>query len=127
MSNKTTSLDHARVLVLEDDYYLATDLQDALEAAGAQVIRPFAETADAADALSTNRPDCALVDLNLGKGISFELPQELARQSMPFAFVTGYDRTAIPDEFAEHIRIEKPAATGKVTEIVARLLRAQTT
>ncbi|QNE33024.1 response regulator [Sphingomonas sp. NBWT7] len=116
------TLQNARILILEDDYYLATDLQAALEAAGAQVVGPFADPADAAHALKSNAPNCALVDLNLGRGIDFELPQELARQSIPFAFVTGYDRDAIPDTFAGTARVEKPVAPQKVVEIVRLLL-----
>lgn len=115
----------ARVLVLEDDYYLAMDLQDALEAAGNMVIGPFADPAEARVALGAERPDCALVDLNLGRGISFELPRELMRLAIPFAFVTGYDRTAIPEEFAETMRVEKPIAAHKVAEIAGRMLAAQ--
>jgi DNA-binding NtrC family response regulator len=122
---KKPMLQNARVLVLEDDYYLATDLQAALEAAGANVIGPFANTADAAAALASDRPDCALVDLNLGRGINFELPQQLARRSVPFAFVTGYDRAAIPEEFASTIRVEKPIALQKVAQVTETLLSAQ--
>ena len=117
----------ARILVLEDDYYLATDLQVALERQGARVIGPFADVADAAQALAADPPDCALVDLNLGRGISFELPHELARRSIPFAFVTGYDRSSIPDEFAATVRVEKPVAAQKVAQIAERLLVAQRT
>lgn len=117
----------ARVLVLEDDYYLATDLQVALENEGARVVGPFADAVDAAQALATDPPDCALVDLNLGRGISFELPHELARRSIPFAFVTGYDRSSIPGEFAATVRVEKPVAAQKVAKIAERLLIAQRT
>lgn len=119
------TLQSARILVLEDDYYLATDLQSALEAAGAHVMGPFADTADAARALAADRPDCALVDLNLGRGICFDLPHELARRAVPFAFVTGYDRTSIPDAFAETVRIEKPVAPRRVAEIAGQLLSVQ--
>src|SRR3712207_7479657 len=35
-----------RVLVLEDDYYLAMELQGALERAGAKVVGPFGDEAD---------------------------------------------------------------------------------
>ncbi len=115
-------LKNARVLVLEDDYYLATDLQNALEAAGAVVIGPFADTLDADRALAAGRPDCALVDLNLGRGISFELPRTLARLAVPFALVTGYDRAAIPNEFAAIVRVEKPIGVRNVIELVERLL-----
>lgn len=118
-------LDGACVLILEDDYYLAMDLQDALQDAGATVLGPLACPATAATGLAAQRPDCALLDLNLGNGMSFDLPCELARQAIPFAFVTGYDRGAIPAAFERYPRAEKPIALGKAVELVGRMLRRQ--
>jgi DNA-binding NtrC family response regulator len=115
-------LKNAHVLVLEDDYYQAMDLQDALERAGATVVGPFADTSDAAQALEEHTPDCALVDLNLGQGLSFELPQELQRRSVPFAFITGYDDAVIPDRFLHHLRAQKPIVTASAMKIVQDLL-----
>jgi DNA-binding NtrC family response regulator len=112
----------ARVLILEDDYYLASDLQDALHDAGATVLGPFACAATASAALLGERPDCALLDLNLGNGISLVLPRALKELSIPFAFVTGYDRAAISDEFDDHARAEKPVAVGRAAELVAQML-----
>ncbi len=127
MNGGKDMLHAARVLILEDDYYLATDLQLALEAAGARVLGPFADTESAVEALAIEPPDCALVDLNLGRGINFKLPHELACRAIPFAFVTGYDRDAIPDEFVGFARVEKPVAVQRVAQIAAGLLAAQRT
>lgn len=115
-------LQDARVLILEDDYYQAMDLQDALEEAGAKVIGPFADAADAAQALSERLPDCALVDLNLGAGLSFELPHELQRRSVPFAFITGYDDAVIPHDFSGNPRAQKPIVTATAARIVQDLI-----
>lgn len=112
----------ARILVLEDDYYLARDLQDALERAGATVLGPFGAEADARHALDAMLPDCALLDVNLGAGISFSFPDTRAERSIPFAFVTGYDRGVIPDAFATVERLEKPVEPDRVQAAAARLL-----
>ena len=72
----------ARVLVLEDDYYQATDLQAALEGAGATVIGPFGNEADATVAAAGERLDCAFIDVNLGAGPSFAVPLALAARSV---------------------------------------------
>jgi DNA-binding NtrC family response regulator len=127
MSMGKSNLRQARILVLEDDYYLATDLQNALEAAVASVVGPFADAAGAVEALAAEPPDCALVDLNLGQGMCFDVPHELARRVIPFAFVTGYDRTAIPDEFAATARVEKPVAAQQAAKIAEQLMTAHRT
>ncbi|MBA2466936.1 MAG: hypothetical protein H0V46_04945 [Sphingomonas sp.] len=118
----TVVLSGARVIVLEDDYYLATDLQHALESAGAIVIGPFPDALDAGLALATEAPDCALVDVNLGDGPSFEFPRALQDHSVPFAFVTGYDRGAIPEEFQQIERLEKPIAAQRCIDLAGRLM-----
>jgi DNA-binding NarL/FixJ family response regulator len=91
------------------------------------VVGPFADAAGAAEALAADSPDCALVDLNLGQGMCFDVPRELARRAIPFAFVTGYDRTAIPDEFAATARVEKPVAARQAAKIAEQLLAVQRT
>lgn len=116
------SLAGAKVLVLEDDYYLAIDLQEALEKAGATVIGPCPDVPDALSLIGEERPDCALLDVNLGRGPSFDLPRELARQGVPFAFITGYDREVIPEEFNGADRLEKPVTCEKVTAVAGRML-----
>ena len=121
-----TGLTDARILVLEDDYYLATDLQAALEAAGAVVIGPFSDEAEADRAIATALPDCAFLDLNLGGGPTFALPRALMRQGVPFAFVTGYDAEAIPAEFDGVERIEKPIDTRKLARAAAFMLSGPT-
>lgn len=123
MTDESKSLRDARILVVEDDYYLATDLQDALEAAGARVIGPFSDEADAKSALDHAKPDCAFIDVNLGAGPSFAVPRALAEHAVPFVFVTGYDGGTIPREFAHVGRFEKPVEARKIVDIAVRLLR----
>lgn len=72
-------------------------------------------------------PDCALVDLNLGLGMCFEVARELSRRAIPVAFVTGYDHTAIPDKFVATPRMEKPVAAQQAGMIAEQLLAAQRT
>lgn len=124
MGGEGKPLRGAKVLVLEDDYYLATDLRDTLEAHGATVIGPFGDTADAEKALAGALPDCAFIDVNLGDGPSFAMPRALAQRNVPFAFVTGYDAATIPDEFAAAPRVEKPAAQSEIVRTAAMMLGA---
>jgi DNA-binding response OmpR family regulator len=98
-----------RVLVLEDDYYLSSDAREALTSAGAEVVGPFAREAAALSALEADGINAAIVDINLGSGPSFATARALQKHGVPFLFLTGYDQSTIPDEFASIHRIEKPA------------------
>jgi DNA-binding NtrC family response regulator len=123
MTGSDTSLRGIRVLILEDDYYSAADLQTVLERSGAKVVGPFCDAAEAAQAIEREQPDCAFVDVNLGDGPSFELPRALTRQKVPFAFVTGYNGDVIPAEFEAAERLEKPFDFRRATKVASRLVQ----
>lgn len=121
-TDRPSPLRGARILVVEDDYYLATDLQQALGAQGAVVLGPFNDVAQATSAVATDPPVIALVDVNLGHGPSFDLPRHLIGEKIPFAFVTGYDQGALPSEFRDQPRIEKPASARAIVAMAEQLL-----
>jgi DNA-binding response OmpR family regulator len=106
--NAIRPLSNRRVLVVEDQYYLATDICQWLEAAGATVIGPAADAAQACVLIRDAAPDSAVVDINLGDGPAFNVASELAERRVPFLFATGYDQAAIPAFFQDAARLEKP-------------------
>lgn len=115
-------LDGRSILLVEDAYHLAMDAKRALEGAGAEVVGPFAENAEAIAALETIHPDGAVIDINLGEGPSFDLARWLKARSTPFVFFTGYDEAAIPPEFADVVRLEKPVSDARLVRAVANQL-----
>lgn len=113
-----------RVLVVEDDYYLATDAVRALEGAGADVMGPCPDEEAARAELEEQRPDAVVLDINLGAGPSFKLAEHLKDQGIPFVFTTGYDPEAIPEEFDHVERLQKPVPLRQIVSAVAKLLTA---
>ena len=110
-----------RVLVLEDDYYLAADACQALRSAGAECVGPYASEAAALERIRNNGINAAVVDINLGPGPSFRMADALMESGVPFVFVTGYDHSVIPDRFASTPRFSKPADLREVVRAVAAL------
>jgi DNA-binding response OmpR family regulator len=111
------------VLVVEDEYYLASDVSRLIASAGARVLGPFPAKDQALAALESERPDCAVLDIHLGQGACFDLADRLRLSQVPFLFFTGYDRDAIPDRFADVTRLEKPTIDSRLVEAVADLCR----
>ena len=60
-----------RVLVVEDEYYIADDMRRMLSAAGATVVGPCASLSKAEAAVDEGDFDCAVIDLNLGAKARF--------------------------------------------------------
>lgn len=108
-----------RVLVIEDDYYLATDTARALQRAGAEIIGSCSNEQAAWDEIKRATPHSAVVDINLGKGPSFKLARELRRRGVPFVFMTGYDNDAIPLEFENVARLQKPVDPNQIVMLLS--------
>ncbi|MCY1644792.1 PAS domain S-box protein [Methylorubrum sp. SL192] len=113
-----------RILVVEDDYYLATDIARALRGAGAEVLGPCATEDDAQAELDEQRPDAVVIDVNLGLGPSFKLAWRLKDGGIPFVFTTGYDAGVISPEFEAIERLEKPLQLRHIVGAVLRLTAA---
>jgi DNA-binding response OmpR family regulator len=115
------SLEGCRVLVVEDEYFLADDLKKGLEARGAKVVGPIADLGAAQDRVSHDDFDVALIDLKLSDEFAWSLADELMREEIPFAFVTGYGADRIPTRFRSIRRWEKPCDVARLAEDI-RLL-----
>lgn len=108
-----------RILVVEDDYYLANDTARALKGAGAEVIGPCPNEDAARDAIANLLPTGAILDINLNGGRSFTFARELKERGVPFVFFTGYDQEVIPTEFEAVIRLQKPVEFRRIIEALA--------
>jgi CheY-like chemotaxis protein len=114
----THHLEGSRVLVVEDEYYLADDARSVLSDAGAEVLGPVATVADAR-ALIAGDPaiDGVLLDINLRGEMAFEVADDLNSRGIPFAFVTGYDHAALPERFSCATRLEKPVSPEQLLKL----------
>jgi len=112
------------VLIMEDDFYLATDLARAFQGAGARVLGPCRSETAARREIETLKVAGGVIDINLGRGPSFGIAAYLKAIGVPFLFVTGYDEEAIPQEFADVRRLQKPIDFREVVGALAELLDA---
>ncbi len=118
MSCGSVALRNSRVLLLEDNYYLADDVRRALQKAGADVVGPFFNVDEALAEADRRKPCCAVVDINLGSGPSFDAARALIARDIKVIFLTGYDKELIPDDLAGTPRLLKPVDERKVVELV---------
>lgn len=115
------SLSGCRVLVVEDEYFLADDLRTALEDAGATVLGPVANVADAAAlANAAGDFDGAILDVNLGGELVFGLADLLRERQVPFILATGYDESFIPERFADVPRCDKPLNMHRIAAAIGK-------
>jgi len=122
-------LSGCRVLIVEDEYFLAHDLAAVLKAHGAQVFGPIGELSEAIEAVDRDGFDVAILDINLRDHATYRLADELLRQHIPFLFATGYSAEVIPERFRHIRRWEKPYEVPGIIRDVAVMCsgRAETT
>ena len=102
----TEALQGVKVLVVEDEYLVATLMEDMLESAGCVVAGPIPRLAQALDAASSEACDVAVLDINLAGERVYPVAEILAQRNVPFVFVTGYG--VLPGEYANRPRLCKP-------------------
>ncbi len=110
-----------RVLIVEDEYYIADDVRRMLDAAGADVVGPCATFDQAIAAVEENGFDCAILDLNLHGRSTEGVADRLIEQGKPFAIATGYGSSAVPERLQQVPRIEKPFDPPALLQLVAQI------
>jgi len=92
-----TDLSGKRVLLIEDEFLISMDLEESLRRHGAVIVGPAATLGQALSLAGAKcAPDCALLDINLQGDMAFPVADALARRSVPFMFLTGYEEVVIP-------------------------------
>jgi CheY-like chemotaxis protein len=112
-----------RVLIVEDEYFLADDIAQACRALGAEVEGPVGEVEDALAVLNRLRTvDGGVLDVNLRSASIFPVARALQSRGIPFVFTTGYDRSAIAPEFEDVPLWEKPLDIAAMTRGLSELI-----
>lgn len=107
-----------RILIVEDEYYLAADLAEALRRRGAEVIGPVGTLDDAMDAIDGGGLDQAVLDVNLRGEMSFPIADRLEAEGIPYTIATGYSEGSLPERFRSRPRFEKPFRPEAVAEVL---------
>ncbi len=109
------------ILVVEDDFYLASDAARALRGAGAKVLGPCPDEESALEELSKGKATAVLLDINLGHGANFTIAAAVQQAGIPFVFITGYDEYVFPAQFAGVPRLQKPVQLWQIVDAFGNL------
>ena len=112
----TESLAGVRVLILEDEFFLADDLARALRDAGGEPVGPVATIEQAVAIVENERLDAAILDLNLRGEMASDFAEHLAATELPCVIVSGYGEDSRPQSLTRLRRLEKPVGAPAVME-----------
>lgn len=123
-NHPSVSLEGCRILVLEDEYFLADDIVRELKKLGARIVGPLGDVEEAASLVEGDVAiDAAVLDINLRNEMVFPLARTLRSRHVPFVFTTGYDKSALEPEFHDVVLWEKPLDIAAMTRELAGLIQ----
>jgi DNA-binding response OmpR family regulator len=117
-----SSLEGVRVLIVEDEFFLADDLARALRQAGAEPVGPVATVEQAEDLIEGEQVDAAILDLNLRGKVASEFVERLASTGLPCLIVSGYGDDGLTESIRKVSKLEKPVSPATVMASLAKEL-----
>jgi CheY-like chemotaxis protein len=108
-----------RVLIVEDEYFLAMDLAERFEDLGVEVVGPAATVGDAIALLKAQQVEGAVLDINVRGQRVYPVADILKQRNVPFVFTSGYSSELEPDAYASIPRCIKPTKFGDVAQMLA--------
>ena len=111
-----------RILVVEDDYLIAADLERALTAHGVVVVGPASNVNKALVLFDDESIDAALLDVNLEGSNSYIVADRLKERLVPYMFLSGYDGGSLPEKYRTIPRLSKPFTMSALLSAIERLL-----
>lgn len=115
-----TSLSGKNVLLVEDEWLLACELEQAIMAAGATVAGPYADIKSASADISG--VDLAVLNVNVRDGTTYPLAAMLRERGVPIVFATGQDMMAEPTQWHSQLWITKPYAPAEIIALLESAL-----
>jgi DNA-binding response OmpR family regulator len=80
----------SRVLIVEDEFFIALDMGQQLADAGFDVVGPAPSVAKALSLVAEQGCDVAVLDVNLGGETSEPVARRLRESDKPFVVLSGY-------------------------------------
>ena len=118
------SAQSARLLLVEDEFLLAIDLQNKLIEEGYVVVGPYHNLAEALAASALETIDLAVLDTNLNGEFVFPLADKLIERNIPCVFLTGYGASNLPAKFRSLPIVTKPSHPDAVLAQIRALLNS---
>ena len=103
-----------RVLVVEDEVFIALEIEDRLRRLGCAVVGPVGRLERALELARVAALDGALLDVNVKGGFVYPVAAELRARAVPVVLSTGYAPEALPAAFRDLPVLRKPFGAGQL-------------
>jgi two-component SAPR family response regulator len=107
-------LDGKRVLVVEDEFFVALELELMIRDLGGAVAGPVAHLGAARAVMLQDKINCAILDVKLDGNTSLPLADELMASGVPVILIRGYGSNQLPSRFANTPKLGKPVSVNEL-------------
>ncbi|WP_010545262.1 response regulator [Sphingomonas elodea] len=98
-------------MLIEDELFVALDVQDVVEEAGFAVDGPYVSVAEALEAVAARLPGCAILDVRLIDGEVFPAADVLRDAGVPIIFHSGHaDAMSLRGRYPHAVVCSKPCS-----------------
>ncbi|ACK52206.1 response regulator receiver protein [Methylocella silvestris BL2] len=107
-----------RILIVEDEPFVALSLVDTLSELGFDIAACVADVRGALEVIRREHLDGALLDVRLGSERIDPVAEMLDQRACPFIFTTGLGQADIPPEYANRAILQKPFGTAALVSML---------
>jgi DNA-binding LytR/AlgR family response regulator len=111
-----------RILLVEDEFLVALELESMLQELGGEVIGPLGSLDQAVAVAREEALDVAVLDVNVGGRLVTPVADALAARTIPFVFCTGYDAASLPGRHAAAPMLMKPCQAHELKNVLLSAL-----
>ncbi len=114
----------SRILIVEDEFLIAMELDNTLRRAGYQVLGPVPDVGTALSLLASERPDGAVLDVDLRGEWVTPVAEVLRAMLVPFILTTGYGDADLRAEpvLRDAINVGKPSRSELLLKELGKVL-----
>lgn len=114
------------VLVVEDEFLVALELEHMLDRQGCVVVGPVPSVERALALIREQAPDAAILDVNVDGGRVTPVAEALQAQEVPYVLATGYGASAFPEAaLYQAPRVNKPVVENELIRVLASALQSR--
>lgn len=114
------SLKDISVLIVENEFLLAINLEAIMREAGASNVEMAATVADASNLIANGSFDAAILDIRLMDGDSLPLAAKLIVQGVPVVIHSGHANLGHSQLVPEAIFLPKPSTPSEIVQAVLK-------
>lgn len=113
------------VLVVEDEFLVALELEHMLDRQGCLVVGPVPSVERALALIREQALDAAILDVNVDGGRVTPVAEVLQAREIPYVLATGYAASAFPEPaLYEAPRVNKPVVENELIRVLANALQS---